>query len=124
MLDGLEDRREQTWEAGLEVVVAQRVDTLGPLLALPDDPGLPQDLEMVSHRRFGHRVREAPATALPARLGKFADDPEPDGIAEGVEHALEVDLVAFRVRDHAWIVRHLPYFATMFDKLRTRRTHE
>ena len=79
---------------------------------------------MVSHRRFGHRVLEAPATALPARLGKFADDPEPDGIAERVEHALEVDLVALRVRDHAWIVRHLPYFGTMFDELRTTRRND
>jgi hypothetical protein len=36
--------------SGLEVLVAQRVDALGPLLALPDDAGLAQDLEVVGSR--------------------------------------------------------------------------
>ena len=84
MLDGLEDRREQTWEAGLEVVVAQRVDTLGPLVALPDDPGLAQDLEVVGAGGLRDRHVEATAAAALERARQPADHQEADGIAEGV----------------------------------------
>ena len=96
----------------------------GGLLPLADDPCLAQDLEMVGHGRFGHRdTRSCRSGRSPSASASSRAIPQPDGIAERVEHALELDLVALRVRDHASIVRHLPYFGTMFDELRTTLLH-
>ena len=46
-------------------------------------------------------VLEAPAASLAAGLGELASDAEPHRVAERVEHAFEVNLVALRVGDHA-----------------------
>ena len=96
---GLEDRREQAREAGLEVVLAQRVDALGALLALPDDTGLAQDLEVVGAGRLRDRHVEAAAAAALELAGQPADHQEADGVAEGVEDGRELDLVAAGVGD-------------------------
>src|SRR5215212_2443791 len=97
MLGGLEDRGEQAREAMLEVVVAERVDALGALVALPDDTGLAQDLEVMGAGRLRDRHVEAAAAAALERAGELADHHEADGVAEGVEDGRELDLVAGRV---------------------------
>ena len=115
----LEDSLQEARETSLEVVAPKARQPHGGLLTLPNHPRLAQDLEVVSHGRLGQIVFEAPAASLAARVGELASDAEPNRVAERVEHAFEVNFVALRVRDHAQIVRHMPYFGTMFDELRT-----
>ena len=91
---GLEDRREQAREARLEVLLAQRVHALGALLALLDDAGLAQHLEVMGAGRLRHRDVEAAAGAPLDVVGHPADHQQPDRIGERVEHGRELDLVA------------------------------
>ena len=93
-LGGAQDGRQQAWEACLEVVVAERVDARLALVALVDDAGLAQDLEVMRAGRFGDGDVEAAAGAPLERGGESADHQQPDGIAERVQDGRELDLVA------------------------------
>lgn len=59
---GAEDKVEQPGEARVELLGAQSVDPLGPLVTLFDQPGAAQDREVVAGRGLAYWYVEA-ATA-------------------------------------------------------------
>src|SRR4051794_505739 len=93
-----QNRLEQPGEAGLEVLAAQRVQPRGSLLALPDYAGLAQDLEVVRAGGLGDRHVEAGARLLGLR-GQRGDHLQSHGIAEGMKHRAQLELVEGGVWD-------------------------
>ena len=67
----------------LQILAPERVQPGRALEPLADHPGLTEDLEVVSARRFDDREVEAPARPLRAD-GQAADDQEPHRIAQRV----------------------------------------
>src|SRR5215475_12082866 len=84
---GAEDRREQAREPGVEVLAPELRQLAGPLSLLPDDPGFPEDPEMMGHGRLGDAELDRSTRAGFIAPGQPAHDLEPLRIAEGVEHA-------------------------------------
>ena len=105
----LQDRPEQAREARVEVLLAQRVHAARALLALLDDPGLAQHLEVMRAGRLGDGDVEAPAAAPFGDLEEAADHQQPDRVAERVEDGRELDLVAGRM---GWRVRRKGTFSS------------
>src|SRR5215208_6853453 len=85
---------EQSGEARVQVLPAQRVQPGGAALALVDHARLAKDLEVMGASRLRHGQVEAPARGLLARDRERGDDPQAHGIAERVQHRGELDLPA------------------------------
>ena len=94
-----EDRVDQARELGVEVLAPELRQLAGPLSLLPDDPGFPEDPEMMGHRRLGDPELDRPARAGLIASGQPAHDLEPLRIAEGVQHARQLDFVPLRVME-------------------------
>src|SRR3954453_7002735 len=96
---GLQDRREQTGEACLEVVAAEAVEAGRALLPLLDDAGLSEDLEVVGAGGLRDRHVEAAAGWRVVGAGQVGHDLEAHGVAQRVEHRAQLDLLPRRVSD-------------------------
>src|SRR3954452_16577424 len=97
-LSGTQYGIQHPGEGGLEVLAAARVQPRGSLLALPDHAGLAQDLEVVRAGGLGDRHVEAGARLLGLR-GQRGDHLESHGIAEGMKHRAQLELVKGGVWD-------------------------
>src|ERR1700754_4515720 len=94
---GAEDRIDQAWEACVEILASEFGQLAGPLALLADDPGLPQDAEVMGHRRLGDAQLDRATGAGLLAAGQDADDLEPLRVAEGVQDARQLDLIPLRV---------------------------
>ena len=92
----LEDRREQAGECRLQLG-PQRDEAARALLAMVDDAGQPQHLQVMAERRLGHAAVELAGPALlPA--GKVGNHRESHGIAQRMQNSRKRELLGARVR--------------------------
>src|SRR5262245_40749082 len=99
---GAEDRREQAREPGVEVLAPELGQLAGPLSLLPDDPGFPEDPEMMSHGRLGDPELDRSTRAGLIAPGQPEHDLEPLRIAERVANARQLDPVPPRAMQIRW----------------------
>ena len=89
------NRVEETGKASVKVGAAQGVDALRPFGVGGENPGLAQNLEVMSERglRDGRAGTRSAARQRPTQ-GEPADDAQPQGIGEGVQHVLQGQLLS------------------------------
>jgi hypothetical protein len=114
---GREHRVQQTGEAVIEIVAAQRKHAPATVGAGAYDTGLAQDAEVVREGRLREREVEGATRAFVA-LGQAADDREPGRVAQSVEYVGELKL------PRGWMMRFAhsserPTLVTAFDEGRT-----
>src|SRR5438132_3167913 len=97
-LSRAQDRPEEPGEARLEVLSAELVQAARTDLALLNEAGLAEHLEVVCAGGLRDRKPEA-ATGQLVALGQRGDDLQAHRVAERVEHGRELDLGSLRVRD-------------------------
>src|SRR5947209_3133470 len=95
--DGPHYSVDQPGKPGFELLAAQRVELGRPLHPLTDHAGLAQYAEVVRARRLRNGELEAVARPLTA-VGDRPDNQQPDWVAQGVQHAGELELVLRGVR--------------------------
>src|SRR5665213_1063980 len=94
-----EDRVEEAREAGVEIVTSQAVEARGALLELANHARLAQNPKMMRQRRLGHGQSESAAAARRGVSSQRGDDTQPLGIAQRVQHGLELQFVNCRVME-------------------------
>jgi hypothetical protein len=94
---GAENRVDQAREPGVEVLAPELGQFAGPFSLLPDDPGFPENPEMMRHGRLGDAELDRSAGTGLIASGDSPHDLEPLRIAEGVENARQLDLIPLRV---------------------------
>lgn len=76
---------QQSGEAGVKIVAAQRDEALIPLDPCAGDAGLPQYLKVMGKRRFRKRKIDGSARLF-SLARKFPDDVQPNLIAKRIQH--------------------------------------
>src|SRR5436190_1212246 len=91
----LEHGVDQPGEAALELIPPQREVLASSLLALGDDSGRGEGLEVMARGRLRHGNLDLAAVQLagPPARGELADDLEPHGIRERLQHGEPVDVI-------------------------------
>src|SRR4051794_19774711 len=97
-LSGAQNGVEQAREPGLEILAPQRVEPRGALLALANDAGLAEDLEVVGAGGLGDGHVEGRAGLLGVRVQR-GDHLQAHGIAERMEDGAQLELLASGVGD-------------------------
>ncbi len=88
----LEDEVEQSGEALVQIFLAQRVDTAGADVVLPDEAGLAQDAEVAGEYGRGDVLCEA-AAGQTGGDGEGDDDGEPGLVGQRAHDLEEVEVV-------------------------------